>query len=54
MAAMRKPVLIGAIGEHIFHPAGDHARLRNAVMSAKSQDEWRDDIAWLYGGTGLS
>ena len=33
--------------------AGDHARIRNAIMSAKSQDEWCDDIAWLYGGTGL-
>ncbi len=22
-------------------------------MSAKSQDEWCDDVAWLYGGTGL-
>ncbi|WP_298271127.1 3-hydroxybenzoate 6-monooxygenase [uncultured Bradyrhizobium sp.] len=42
-----------AIGEHVYHPAGDHARIRNAIMSAKSQDEWCDDIAWLYGGTGL-
>ncbi|AUC93523.1 salicylate hydroxylase [Bradyrhizobium sp. SK17] len=42
-----------AIGEHVYHPAGDHARIRNAIMSAKSQNEWCDDIAWLYGGTGL-
>ena len=42
-----------AIGDHIYHPAGAHAELRNAIMSAKSQAEWRDTLAWLYGGTGL-
>ena len=42
-----------AVGEHIYHPAGAHALLRNAVMSAKSQEEWRDTLAWLYGGTGF-
>ena len=41
------------IGEHIYHPDGEHARLRNAIMSAKSQEEWYGDLAWLYGGTGL-
>jgi salicylate hydroxylase len=50
----RVQLMSRAIGEHIYHPAGDHARLRNAIMSGKSQEEWRDDIAWLYGGTGLS
>src|SRR5947209_16439065 len=24
------------IGEHIYHPAGEHARLRNAIMSSKT------------------
>ncbi|WP_237216294.1 3-hydroxybenzoate 6-monooxygenase [Falsiroseomonas oryziterrae] len=42
-----------AIGEHVYHPAGAHAALRNAVMRAKSQAEWRDTLAWLYGGDGL-
>jgi salicylate hydroxylase len=42
-----------AIGEHIYHPAGGHARLRNAIMSAKTSEEWYGDLAWLYGGTGL-
>ncbi len=42
-----------AIGEHIYHPAGAHAALRNAVMRAKSQAEWRDVLAWIYGGNGL-
>jgi salicylate hydroxylase len=42
-----------AVGEHIYHPAGAHAALRNAVMRAKSQEAWYDTVAWLYGGTGL-
>ncbi len=42
-----------AIGEHIYHPAGAHAALRNAIMSAKSSEDWYDDLAWLYGGSGL-
>jgi salicylate hydroxylase len=50
----RVQLLSRAIGEHIYHPAGDHARLRNAIMGAKSQEDWYGDIAWLYGGTGLS
>lgn len=41
------------IGTHIYHPEGAHAQLRNAVMSAKSADEWYDTVAWLYGSTGL-
>jgi salicylate hydroxylase len=42
-----------AIGDHVYHPAGAHARLRNAIMSAKTTAEWYDTLAWLYGGTGL-
>ena len=41
------------IGQHVYHPAGAHAELRNAVMSARSPDEWYDQIDWLYGSTGL-
>jgi salicylate hydroxylase len=50
----RVQLLSRAIGEHIYHPAGDHARLRNAIMGAKSQEEWYGDLAWIYGGTGLA
>jgi 2-polyprenyl-6-methoxyphenol hydroxylase-like FAD-dependent oxidoreductase len=50
----RVQMLSRVIGEHIYHPDGEHARLRNAIMSAKSQGEWHDDLAWLYGGTGLT
>jgi len=49
----RVQMLSRVIGEHIYHPDGEHARLRNAIMSAKSQEEWFGDLAWLYGGTGL-
>jgi salicylate hydroxylase len=42
------------IGEHIYHPAGEHARLRNAIMAAKTSEDYYRDLAWLYGGTGLA
>jgi salicylate hydroxylase len=42
------------IGEHIYHPSGPHARLRNTMLRAKSQDEMYDTVAWLYGGSGLT
>jgi 2-polyprenyl-6-methoxyphenol hydroxylase-like FAD-dependent oxidoreductase len=41
------------IGDHIYHPAGAHALLRNAIMRAKSPRDWYDSLAWLYGGNGL-
>jgi salicylate hydroxylase len=41
------------IGEHIYHPAGLHAGLRNAIMGAKSSEDYYGHLAWLYGGTGL-
>jgi salicylate hydroxylase len=50
----RVQLLSRAIGEHIYHPSGEHARLRNAIMGAKSSEDWYRDLAWIYGGTGLS
>jgi len=50
----RVQLLSRAIGEHIYHPAGEHARIRNAIMRAKTSEDWYDDLAWLYGGTGLA
>ncbi|QBF33874.1 3-hydroxybenzoate 6-monooxygenase [Thalassococcus sp. S3] len=41
------------IGEHVYHPDGAHAALRNAVMGAKDPGDWYDAIDWLYGSTGL-
>jgi salicylate hydroxylase len=37
-----------AVGEHVYHPEGAHAALRNAVMAAKTQAEWYETLAWLY------
>jgi salicylate hydroxylase len=50
----RVQLLSRAIGEHIYHPDGEHARLRNAIMSAKTSEDYYRDLAWLYGGTGLA
>jgi len=43
-----------AIGKHIYHAEGAERLVRNAVMGAKSQNDWCNTLAWLYGGTGLS
>ena len=41
------------IGQHVYHPAGAHAELRNAVMRAKTPEDWYNTIDWLYGSSGL-
>ncbi|HVL73559.1 MAG TPA: hypothetical protein VM434_16950 [Beijerinckiaceae bacterium] len=42
-----------AIGDHIYHPAGAHAQVRDSIMRAKTSEDYYEDLAWLYGGTGL-
>ena len=49
----RVQLMSRAMGEHVYHPAGAHALLRNAIMSAKNSTQWYETLAWLYGGTGL-
>ncbi|WP_431270799.1 3-hydroxybenzoate 6-monooxygenase [Dankookia sp. P2] len=49
----RVQLMSRAMGEHVYHPAGAHALLRNAIMSARSSEDWYETVAWLYGGTGL-
>ncbi|MBS0520223.1 MAG: 3-hydroxybenzoate 6-monooxygenase [Proteobacteria bacterium] len=49
----RVQLMSRAMGDHVYHPSGPHAALRNAIMSAKSQEEWYGILAWLYGGNGL-
>ena len=39
-----------ALGDHVYHPAGAHARLRNAIMRAKTSEDYHQHMAWLYGG----
>jgi salicylate hydroxylase len=48
----RVQLLSRAMGEHVYHPASAHAALRTAIMAAKTQAEWRETLAWLYGGEG--
>jgi salicylate hydroxylase len=42
------------IGDHIYHPAGGHAALRNAMLRAMSPADFYDSLQWLYGGSGLA
>jgi salicylate hydroxylase len=49
----RLQLMSRAMGDHVYHPAGPHAALRNAIMTDKSQEEWLDNLQWLYGGSGL-
>lgn len=42
----------GEIGRRIHHPAGAHAALRDAIMSAKTDAERYDALARLHGGDG--
>ncbi|WP_417517572.1 3-hydroxybenzoate 6-monooxygenase [Minwuia sp.] len=41
------------LGDHVYHPDGAHAELRNAYMRSRTVDQWYDAIQWIYGGTGL-
>ena len=42
-----------AVGEHVYHPAGAHAALRNAIMRAKSQEDWYAVLDWIYEPTDV-
>jgi len=48
-------VVIGsrAIGDYVFHADGAHALVRNAVLGARTTEQWYDQIEWLYRGNGL-
>jgi salicylate hydroxylase len=49
----RVQLMSRAMGDHVYHPDGPHAALRNSLMSARSQEQWLDALQWLYGGNGL-
>ena len=36
------------VGDHIYHPTGAHAALRNQIMRAKTPSQWYDVIDWIY------
>ena len=54
LRATRVQLQSRAIGEHIYHPSGAHAALRDAIMRKKTAQDWYDTLGWLYGGSGLS
>ena len=43
-----------AIGEHVYHPAGVHAAVRNEIMQSMSTEDYYNRLEWLYGSTGLA
>ena len=42
------------LGQHIYHPAGVHALVRNTMLRSRTAEQMYDAVAWLYGGHGLS
>lgn len=38
------------MGEHVYHPGGARAALRDAVLRSKSDADLHEDLAWLYEG----
>jgi salicylate hydroxylase len=42
------------MGEHIYHPEGAHAALRDAMLRGMTVEEHYDSLQWLYGGSGLA
>ena len=36
------------VGNHIYHPDGAHAALRNQIMQAKTPEQWYDVVDWMY------
>ena len=41
------------MGDHICHPTGAHAALRNTMMRQMTATDYYDSLQWLYGGSGL-
>jgi salicylate hydroxylase len=48
-------VVLGSrlIGDYVYHPAGATAQIRNATMQAMSDEDWFDELDWLYGSIGV-
>ncbi len=41
-----------AMGEHVYHPDGAHAKTRDATLKSWSQQEYYYRLNWLYGSIG--
>ncbi len=42
------------IGDHIYHPSGGQAAMRDAIMSGKSPADWYQDLNWLYSHEAIT
>lgn len=42
------------MGDHVYHPSGPEALVRDAVLGAKTPAQFYDGLEWLYGGHGLA
>lgn len=47
--AARVQQVARAMGEQLYHPAGDAAAARNAMLSSYTVDELYDEVEWLHG-----
>ncbi|MBW8794157.1 MAG: 3-hydroxybenzoate 6-monooxygenase [Streptomyces sp.] len=47
--AARAQLVSRAIGEQLYHPAGDAAAARNTMLSTLTVDELYDKVEWLHG-----
>ena len=41
-----------SVGEHIYHPAGPHASVRNAILGSMPIGQLYDRMTWLWAGNG--
>ncbi|MEV6672531.1 3-hydroxybenzoate 6-monooxygenase [Streptomyces sp. NPDC051162] len=45
----RTQLVAREMGTQLYHPSGPEAQARNAMMSALSEDDLYDKVAWLHG-----
>ncbi|WP_283818294.1 FAD-dependent monooxygenase [Bradyrhizobium guangxiense] len=42
------------LGNHVYHPAGAHALLRNQIMRDMSLEQFCENLSWLYDVTAIA
>ncbi|MCW5253303.1 MULTISPECIES: 3-hydroxybenzoate 6-monooxygenase [unclassified Streptomyces] len=52
--AGRTQLIARRMGSELYHPAGERARARNAMLSALTQEEMYDTVSWLHGDRGFT
>ncbi len=45
----RTQLVAREMGRRLYHPVGDGARERNAMLAGLSADDMYDEVAWLHG-----